>query len=244
MSNDGGVISELLDTIGSKAAAIAIIFPVAIALYAVGFFWDLPNDIIGLFDIGAFLFKASIVYLSAISLALLFLTMMAIFFTPIMDRIDNTENQIDKPKGDGNEVPWAKFSSKRKLFWVGLTLFLAISVGWVFSIDPPPIENELDRMVLIFILVIFGGPILRPFITNDAWLVGKILFIGAFAFLAPILVGHSDAEPKDDAPVLSHNQKQCPVIYVTPELTVADCGSTVAAALDGTDEVLVWKKEP
>lgn len=234
---------DFFDQAKERVSLLLLLYPVAIGLYAVGFFWDLPRDIISYFDVVPFCFKASIVYLSITFFIVVSLMIAAMVYSPILKLgASSGEPVASADKYEATEpMPWSSMSQRRKLFWGGLSLCILFAVAFAVWIDPPSIKSAPNAFMTILTFTFFCGMAARPFFAKNDWKVAVVLFFSTFVLLLPVVSGYADAEVSPTAPQLGVGEGRCPVIFATSETIVGRCSNSVAILVKDAKTPLVWQ---
>jgi hypothetical protein len=222
-----------------KISLILSLYPLVVGLYAVGFFWDIPSDIIGSFDLTDFIFKASIVYLKGLAAFSLLIALMAILYSPIIDADVRNQSQ---DVGSQDRETWESMNSKRKVIFSLCCVAIVALIAFVFYLEPIYFRGLPDKILAFMLVLYIGGMMLRPFLKKDTWNTNKVLLIFSAAMLLPIMIGYNDADVDEKSPVVKVSDQQCPVIFAGSETIIAQCNKDVVVMHRSDDMILRWRK--
>lgn len=222
-----------------RLTLVLLVYPIAIGLYAVGFFWDIPRDIIGYFDIVPFFFKASIVYLSAAFAILVVFLIITMFYGPLLglDRTAST-HASGEAVSESHET-WSSMSNGWRIIVAIASIGILLVAGFAAWLDPPSFKGP-NRYLAILMAVFLMGFVSRPFVRQEDWRVATVIFFFTLALVIPVIAGHGDAEIYPDGPTLSVDGVECPIIFATSDTLVSRCANSFAVLAGDVDQPLVW----
>jgi hypothetical protein len=236
--------TDFFSEIKEKLSLALMIYPVAVGLYGAGFFWEIPTDVIGVFEATDFVFKASILYALGVSTLLLPLLLITIMYGPIIGS-DNIRAGIHGealPKGDN--VPWKTLEQKGKVIHGISSLGIITILAVVLYVEPQKISFNPNGLLLFLGAIFVGGIILRPFFAEILWETSKLIFIVTAVLLVPILIGFTDAIPKAGSPKLMVGKESCPVVFSGSKSLILKCRASVTVVERTDKQVLIWKVTP
>jgi hypothetical protein len=201
------------------------VYPIFVELYAAGLFWDIPNDILGGFSFGDFVFKSSVAYTSSVGFVIAYF----LASSSLIALIDNTpQSGNSKPAPISLDLPWSEYSLHNKRRHILSSIGIVILFIIAFWIDTPTIgiDPSLFAGVLgaAFILAIIA----RPFILPAQWAAATILYFLSWAVVAPAYMGFNDAQPDKNSPSIKMRGGICSVILVGSGSVIARCGNGYA----------------
>jgi hypothetical protein len=230
------VSEDLLDKVKSRLTLALSLYPVIIGLYAAGFFWELPSDIIGAFSLADFLFKASVVYLVALSSVVFPLLLIMFVYLPIGS--DSPEPSRGEDKTVERET-WNSMSPKRKLTFASASIAV-LALAAFAATELPPVSFDPQGVLIALVVIYLLGMVLRPFLTVRNWEGGKRLLIATFLLLLPVLAGYYDASPTPGGPKKDYSGEQCPIVFAGSQAVIARCNGSVIVSKRSDAEDLAW----
>lgn len=220
----------------SRLALILSLYPIVIGLYAVGFFWDLPGDIIGAFELTDFIFKASIVYLTGVAAIGVPALLFTIAYSPLAKGSSKT---ADAGGSEGHET-WRSMTPRRKILFSVASIAILSVFGVLFFKHPPTVKFDPPGFFAILLLFYIIGIIIRPFTSANNWDLGKILIGFTLILILPILAGYSDAMPSEGSPHVAVSGERCAIVFAGTESVIARCGGRAVVAKRSDELILEW----
>jgi hypothetical protein len=233
--------TDFFSDIKEKLSLALMIYPVAVGLYGAGFFWEIPTDVIGVFEATDFVFKASILYALGVSTLLVPLLLITIIYGPMIGS-DNVRAGIHgetPPKGDS--VPWKNLERKGKVIHGISSLGIIIILTVVLYVEPQQISFNPNGLLIFLGAIFVGGIILRPFFAEIFWETSKHIFIVTAVLLIPLLIGFTDAIPKAGSPTLMVGKEACPVVFSGSKSLILKCRASVTVVERTDKQMLIWK---
>ena len=228
---------ERIDGFRNNVVIAISLYPLVIGLYAAGFFWDLPKDLIGAFDLTEFIFKASIIYAVIIAGGIIPLLLFAVITTLFMQKgwSESRENE------ETTHETWDAMSTKRKLvFSTASLLMLGFFVYFTFGLFSN-VKFGPSWFFAIALGISLFSPVVRPFMHHDSYREGKARFLVASALLFPVLAGSTDAMPSEESPTVTVADEACPVVFLGTEKMIAVCKDSTALVERVKERPLIWR---
>jgi hypothetical protein len=233
----------LKDEPGSRKetlATILAVYPIFVGLYAAGFFWKLPPDLIGAFGINDFLFKASVLYAMVLAPLLLTLLMLTSIYSVIVPEDGAANPGSESP--NSRFIKWSTADSSQKLSVTLASLALVGMYIWSFSGSTDPIGEGPERYVFYLLTLGMVGYISRVFADERKWKTAAVAYGFCWIIIIPVMSGFNDARVDAGSPFVRIAKHQCPVIMVGENSILAKCGNYYSILRrEDWKTPLVWK---
>jgi F0F1-type ATP synthase assembly protein I len=212
--------SNIIDGIKELTPIALALYTLAMSLYAVGFFWDLPKDIIGAFELTDFIFKASTSFLFAASVLLLpmLLFVIAVFLFDLSPSKKPSEKS-DTQSSNSESLYWREMTNQRRISYILIVIAYVLLLFYYNPFKGMRPNISPDGFMGYFIICINFVMLLWPLFGKETRRSIKYISGMFFAFLLPILTGYADAEPDKNAPMIAVLMESCPLIFWTTSLS-------------------------
>ena len=228
-----------VDGFSNKVVVAISLYPLVIGLYAAGFFWDLPKDLIGTFSLAEFIFKASIIYAVIIAGGIIPFLLFSVISTPFLRKGWSESGE----EGATTHETWNAMSTKRKVAFSTASLFMLGFFGYYTFDLFSEFKFAPSWLFVIAIGIYLFSLVVRPFMRDDNYREGKIRFLVASALLFPVLAGYTDASPSKESPIVTIAGEACPVVFLGTEKMIAVCKKSTALVERTKEEPLIWKNQ-